>query len=41
MLINEGAIILNLLSIALMGLLVATALQALMSPFTARLSKLY
>jgi len=40
MLINEGAIILNLLSIALMGLLVATALMAVISPFTARLTAL-
>lgn len=37
MLINEGAMILNLLSTALMGLLVATALLAVISPFTARL----
>ena len=40
MLINEGAMILNLLSIALMGLLVATVLMAAISPFTARLSTL-
>lgn len=37
MLINEWAILLNLLSIALMGLLAATALLASMSPFIAQL----
>ena len=37
MLINEWAIALNLFSIALMSLLAATALLAVISPFTARL----
>ena len=36
MLINESAILLNLLSIALMGLLTAIALLVLVWPFTAR-----
>ena len=36
MLVNEGAMILNLLSIALMGLLAATALLTVISLFTAR-----
>ena len=36
MLINEWAMVLNLISIALMGMLAATALLALMWPFTAR-----
>lgn len=40
MIVNEGAMFLNLLCIALMGLLVASALLAAMSLFTARLSTL-
>ena len=40
MIINEAAMFLNLLCIALMGLLVASALLSAMSPFTARLSTL-
>lgn len=38
MLINEGAVVLNLLSIALMALLVATGLMAVISPFTYHLT---